>query len=70
MFLLSILLSHQVVSEQARFVCLKLMTIPEGARSRTIQGEMEGVTNMLQEVLRRLDTFDSRLVTLEKGAVM
>lgn len=44
------------------------MPVADGTRSRTSQGEMEGLTAMMQEVLRRLDVVDTRLEALERNA--
>lgn len=44
------------------------MTITESMRSKINQGEIEGMANMLQEIIRKLDAFDTRLVAVENGA--
>lgn len=41
------------------------MTVAEGTRSRTKQGEVDGMATMLQEILRKPSVFENQLEAIE-----
>lgn len=43
------------------------MTIAEGTRSKTNQGEMETMAALLQELVRKMEMMDSRLSAVESS---
>lgn len=57
-----------MVSELVSSILSYDVTIAENTRSRTSTRDLEGVTNMLKEFLRKFDAFNARLVAVENVA--